>query len=847
MKLKFYYFLTFFSINVISFSQSANFNLDKYKQFLQSNQNLSYTELSSLYDIGKFEGKIGNSSNSALYLDSMEIKLGLTKYEKELLSKYGFVVTERLNEIDYRYMFLKIWQKDLPVFITTDAILHALHRSYDNILKYVEVNYLIPKLTEFLNRLHSAIPQLESKYSIDSVLYQAIKDVDFYLTVPRKLLDASSQPYFPSCTTDINRFLEFIQSGNYAELPFLSKVRRKIDFSQFTPRGHYLDVRYPQLVNYFKAMIWLGRMELYLTSPVSQDLSPKFEDVQRQIIASRLLIELVDLSNSWNLYDEIENTIASFVGEQDSVTLHQLKSVFEDIQIQSPFDLVDSSRVVAFQEYLSKNSFAEQKILSQVLSNNPFNPNQIKPAASFLLFGQRLVIDSYITGNVVFDKIVYDNRRIERILPSTLDILFALGNSAAVQLLKPEIEKYNYSSNLAALRYLIDNYDDNFWNSSLYNSWLNSIRSLSPPIDRSKLPKFMQTGAWWQQKMNTQLASWAELRHDNILYAKQSYTGWITCSYPYAYVEPFPEFYNLLKNLSVSFENKLSSLPIDLTKAIDYWKFFGSLMDTLHSISVKELSGIEFTIEEKSFLKKVLYEVPGCGTNVNGWYTSLLFEVHNLLEGSDKRDYLVADFHTAPSDEFGNIVGYVKHAGTGPINLMIVVTDLPGVGQVAFAGPVYSYYEYTTLNFKRLNDDEWKSSYLSKSARPDWVNIYLADADGNSRGEGGKLITGVENKINNKIPTEFITVSNYPNPFNPETTIHFNIPVNYSNNLVELSIYDIQGRVIKKLLRESLPTGSYYIKWNGKNDLGISVASGVYIYNLSVGDKLTSGKMNLIK
>jgi len=847
MRLKFYCFLTFFSINVISFSQSANFNLDKYKQFLQSTQNLSYTELSSLYDIGKFEGKIGNPSNSVLYLDSMEIKLGLTKYEKELLSKYGFVVTERLNEIDYRYMFLKIWQKDLPVFITTDAILHALHRSYDNILKYVEVNYLILKLTEFLNRLHSAIPQVESKYSTDSVLYQSIKDVDFYLTVPRKLLDASSQPYFPSCTSDINRFLEYIQSGNYAELPFLSKVRRKIDFSQFTPRGHYLDVRYPQLVKYFKAMIWLGRMELYLTSPVSEDLPPKFEDVQRQIIASRVLIELVDLSNSWNLYDEIENTIASFVGEQDNVTLHQLKSVFEGIQIQSPFDLVDSSRVVAFQEFLSKHSFAEQKILSQVLSNNPFNPNQIKPASSFLLFGQRFVIDSYITGNVVFDKIVYDNRRIERILPSTLDILFALGNSAAVQLLKPEIEKYNYSSNLAALRYIIDSYDYNFWNSSLYNSWLNSIRSLSPPIDRSKLPKFMQTGAWWQQKMNTQLASWAELRHDNILYAKQSYTGWITCSYPYAYVEPFPEFYNLLKNLSVSFENKLSSLPIDLTKAIDYWKFFGSVMDTLHSISVKEITGIEFTLAETSFLKNVLYETDGCGKNVTGWYPKLLFDVPGLLEWSDKRDYLVADFHTAPSDEFGNIVGYVKHAGTGPINLMIVVTDLPGVGQVAFAGPVYSYYEYTTLNFKRLNDDEWKSSYLSKSARPDWVNVYLADADGNSRGEGGKLITGVENKINYEIPSEFITVSNYPNPFNPETTIHFNIPVNYSNNLVELSIYDIQGRVIKKLVRESLPTGSYYIKWNGKNDLGISVASGVYIYNLRVGDKLTSGKMNLIK
>ena len=55
--------------------------------------------------------------------------------------------------------------------------------------------------------------------------------------------------------------------------------------------------------------------------------------------------------------------------------------------------------------------------------------------------------------------------------------------------------------------------------------WLNSIRKLNPPKDRSALPQFMQTAAFWQEKLNTQLSSWAQLRHDNLLYAKQSYTG----------------------------------------------------------------------------------------------------------------------------------------------------------------------------------------------------------------------------------------------------------------------------------------------------------------------------------
>ncbi len=53
----------------------------------------------------------------------------------------------------------------------------------------------------------------------------------------------------------------------------------------------------------------------------------------------------------------------------------------------------------------------------------------------------------------------------------------------------------------------------------------------------------MQTTAWHHEKLNTQLTSWAQLRHDNILYGKQSYTGGTGCSYPYTYVEPYPELY----------------------------------------------------------------------------------------------------------------------------------------------------------------------------------------------------------------------------------------------------------------------------------------------------------------
>ncbi len=109
-------------------------------------------------------------------------------------------------------------------------------------------------------------------------------------------------------------------------------------------------------------------------------------------------------------------------------------------------------------------------------------------------------------------KVVYDRINYQRVnwrqLPA-LDVMFALGNDAAAQLLVPELDQYHYADNLAALRYLIDSYEPEYWKGTFFNGWLNAIRALNLPTERSVLPQFMHTAAWWQEKMNTQLASWA--------------------------------------------------------------------------------------------------------------------------------------------------------------------------------------------------------------------------------------------------------------------------------------------------------------------------------------------------
>lgn len=839
--------------NVIA--QNDNQQLELYKQFLNANQNMNSSELLNLHPGGNFKENLESLKQSPLYLDSIDIKYSLTADEKFLLDKHGFVVTERLSGYSFGERMLDIYHKDLPVFVSTDAILHAFHCSYDRILKDVELGIIIDKLKKIISDMHSKFPELEARYSGNENIKQMLMDADVYLTVPGKLLDININNYYSENSNSISELLSYIEEEQLKEIPFFSTVERKIDFSQFKPRGHYTDENYPELAKYFKGMIWFGKMEIYLIAPETAENIPTFEDVQRQIIDAALISELVDLANVKNDFDEIEKIISSFVGDQDNVTLSNLNSLIESVELSNASELLDSLKTIQFQDSLITKSYAFQRILSQVLMNDPYTPDSIKPASAFMLFGQRFIVDSYVTGNVVFDKIKYNGEYVTRMLPSTLDILYSLGNNASAQLLKPELDKYHYSTNIAALRYLVDSYDDNFWESTIYNSWLNSIRTLNPPEYKNDLPAFMQTAAWWQQKMNTQLASWTELRHDNLLYAKQSYTGGIpACSYPYSYVEPIPAFFEAMKVASNNFIDKINNLPFYdeayKNELNGHFNYFHEIMDTLKQIAQKELNGNLLTEHEKNFLKSMLTEQNlACVTLFSGWYPSLFYSSDRFAEESFKMDFLVADYHTAPTDKEGNIVGWVAHSGTGPIDMIIVNANLPNGESVSFVGPVMSYYEYTTNNFMRLTDEEWKETWQSQSLRPDWTNLYLADNNGEIKTSGAMLITGIEdiNDKENILPETHILARNYPNPFNNGTIISFIVPQKLSNSHVELIIYNIQGEAIKKLVDETLPGGNYLTRWEGRNEKNNNVASGVYFYEVKVGNERFIGKMNLMK
>jgi hypothetical protein len=95
-----------------------------------------------------------------------------------------------------------------------------------------------------------------------------------------------------------------------------------------------------------------------------------------------------------------------------------------------------------------------------------------------------------------------------------------------------------------------------------------------------------------------------------------------------------------------------------------------------------------------------------------------------------------------------------------------------------------------------------------------------------------------------KPPVKFKLSQNYPNPFNSQTTIPFEID---TDDNIKLTIYDINGRVIKKLINRFTKEWKNEVIWIGDDDFGKQVSSGLYFYRIEAGEFLDVKKMVLIK
>lgn len=651
--------------------------------------------------------------------------------ESNLFCQNGFVVSERLGSYSFPDAYYMIYKNDLPVFISADSILHAWHRSYSSMLQEAEELYLHGQLSTVLNAMAG---QMKTLYESTprGALDASFHDADIYLSVARTLIkntgwdDTVEYGYFKE-NAKINQLLDLISSESIQDCELFGRMRT-IDFSQFTVRGHYANSI--ALSNYFQAMMWCGRIDLRVAG------DPKTSS-PRELGTAVILNELLKRSGASNNWAAIDRTIQLFVGRSDYMNCPQIDAMLQSAGVTSLSQLTTTAALTQLQTRLMTGDFGFQQIGSDWYESL-FEGEPVKLPRSFALLGQRFVWDSWVFSQNVYDSILWNKAQVNRRIPSALDAAFAaLGNNQAVPWIYQRMvtpgrafrDNLPYQHNLAATREVIDSQRPEVWQESMYNTWLAALRTLSMPTTGAEYPQAMRTPAWAMKNLNTQLASWTELRHDTVLYAKQSYTDPILCSYPDGFVEPRPEFYDAMASMATRSAQFVSQL--NLGNQAFFMRGFASNVTVLASIARKELAQQPLSASEVTFIQNTMeVQETYFGRQYSGWYPSLYYiyndEWVGLNKGCDKWDALVTDVHTDLPDYVHGDPGCILHEGVGNAHMLFIAVD-NGPDVCMYAGPVFSHYEFEMPLDQRMTDQQWKDKVRNHTApaSPPWTQSYL--------------------------------------------------------------------------------------------------------------------------
>ncbi len=597
----------------------------------------------------------------------------LTAAEASLVKANGFVISTE-EAPSFHVGYTAAFRAHQNVYFTADAFLHAWHASYDSLLAAIEVTALAPELNAMLSELRTSLAK-------SSAPEETRKDVAVFLEVGASL--AQGKATSPAMAELVKK----AEAASGMEDIILFGAPMTVDFSMLEPRGHY--TQSALLQQYFRAMMWLGRTEVRLAmkKPVGEGW-----DVNRRALRGLALYRSLFTTRAERAWHIIDDATRALVGPSDSMSLPGFDRASKGLDLNTASD---DAIVNAFRKE------SAQKIGSQLL---PANASQI----AFIPLGQRYVFDSH-----VFSQVTYGALKSYRMMPNPLDVAYAVfDNRGAHDLLAPELARFpDYGDALDAMAKRRDGMGGELWEGSVYHLWLTAIGSLSPRADDEKsLPEPMRSSAWNKRVLNTQLASWAELRHDNLLYAKQSFTAMAMCEYPDAYVDPYPAFYASMARMADKGLSLMASLPIEppvRAEVVTYFEHVRDIAKKLEAIALRERRNEPLTGEQLDWMNHMVSidgKHAGCTTvlEAHGWYADLFLHRDQALWHKPT----IADVHTQPTDEVGNPVGKVLHVATGRPRLFSV-TIPTCVGPREFRGFVSSYDEVTTEGFARLTDEEW--------------------------------------------------------------------------------------------------------------------------------------------
>ncbi len=650
--------------------------------------------------------------------EKIQSALNLKDSQANLLKKNGFVVVSwQGDDIVEPYKQMKIM--DVPIFVTTDSLLHLYRIQFNELLKNIEEKEFYNDLNEISKAMEAAFTDEYSRNEGD--LKEAAKRNVEYFAVGLKLLDLNATvPGF--ARADVDAELKLIEGHEgFSGSPIF---KYKEDYSQYVPRGHYTGSE--ELKRYFRAMMWYGRMAFLLKEGYVSREEARIQTIQASWISSNIdSIKTGDnktVAENWN---RIYTVTAFFVGVADDLTPYEYReSMLKVFGTFKPAELMDNDKLLNLKAELANMSSPKiyggtgRCVIYPPITEEKVN-ECFEKSKGMRFMGQKFVPDSYMFQNLVlleytgssnpFTMVVSEGGPI-RGFPRGLDIMALLGSQRARDILEKDgdTDYKNYDEKFNALRAEFDAFNESEWTQNLYWSWLYTLKPLLKEYGQG-YPTFMQTQAWQDKELNTALASWTELRHDTILYAKQSYTAEYTSLPPQpkpvvGYVEPVPEFYARLLALTKMTRNGLGDLQALGAEDKTRLESLESILSRLLELSKKELENQELTEDDYTFIRSF-------GKNLD-----------SVVAGVDtggKQTTLVADVHTDIN------TGKVLEEGTGEVDLILVAYKVPDGRIIIGAGPVIPYYEFKQTMQERLTDEKWREMLKKNPPNaPAWTSSF---------------------------------------------------------------------------------------------------------------------------
>ena len=612
---------------------------------------------------------------------------------KSALGQNGFAIVPR-KKIQLFHVYEKNDYSDFPSFVTTDLYLQLYHFYFDNVLRSIEEE----KFDSIVNLLST---ELYKHFStpMSKQLEPARRYNQAYFAIAKALISGKSAPavtdeYSSMVKDEINSVMN--SQDGYSD--FLGYKNVLYGYSLFRPRGHY--TRSERIQRYFRAMMWLQNVNFGT-------------DIESQFQSALLMAEAVGSNpRIKKLYDTLFEPITFLMGEPDNVTILQVYNEMKKTGKNAEGIITSKKDYNQVRQAVEEIAKKQTRIRPKFEFTSPYKIN---------LMPQRYQPDA----EVLNEMIDADNRPTKRDVPSGLDIFASLGCTAAERILiNEQHEDTRWEKFKPTLEKMKVRMKEIGWDQTVAKRWINTLADMNNT--NANYPYFMKTQQWEKKNLNTALASWAELKHDAILYAKQPAGAECGDYGPpeptvKGYVEPNVRFWEKAIALLDATNDVLKKFDLVTEKAATTTQRLHEQAEFFLNVSKKELAGKTLTKEEYDQIEIV-------GATFENISLDLVREKDQWLEGwdnvqgPDKSVAIVADVYTANAANNPN--KSILYEGVGPAYEIYVVVEIGGNLWLT-RGAVFSYREFKQpLGQQRMTDEEWqeKLKTMPRLGCPNWMN-----------------------------------------------------------------------------------------------------------------------------